>query len=81
MLTIRYSLTDTDGTTGDHEIVIGDPVKSDNLHGDYKCDIHYDGAPQGRGIMGVTPFDAVQNAIGVAKAYTMSPKIAQVVWR
>jgi hypothetical protein len=69
MLKIRFSYSSAAGTVEEHEVAIGDPAKAEGLPSeDFACELFLDSRRQTR-VLGVSPFDAIQNAIEASKGF------------
>lgn len=79
MLTIRFSYSVDGAAVENHDLKLSDPVKSAGAKGAYECVVTLAPHP-GLPVFGVTPFDAVQNALTVAKGFTEGQRISGLTW-
>ena len=78
MVTFKFSVQEQGGRLRDEQIVLGDPVKTQNEPEVYACELTMGSGPA-RAIFGASPIGAVANAMTVTKALVESR--GDVVWR
>ena len=78
MLTFHCTITKPSEPSFDLVITVDNPTKADN--GDYQCDIRL-GEGRSFGIFGVSPVDAVSNALMLARTVVAGKAGNTVVWK